>query len=178
MPPQSTINKYQKYYYNASINTVQYNEALADWLQSKIDADEWKLFTCTIVFKPIDRINTQTRYEDEYKNRVLRKIRRRLERHLSSQSTAIPYENWFQFERYEKSRYRATGKRCPFHIHSLIPIRSYQVHRFWNEDENRLNSRLHKDLHSIDIVQDVLIEPVREVGPFAWLMYSSKQKPL
>jgi hypothetical protein len=178
MLSRSTLEKYTRYQFTSTYDRVQYNEVLAEWLQEKVDTDQWKLFTCTVVFKPIDRMNSQTRFEDEYKNRVLRKIRRRLERNPSSQSTAIPYENWFQFERYEKSRYRATGKRCPFHIHSLIPIRSYQVHRFWNEDENMLNNRLHKDLHSIDIVQDVLIEPVREVGPFAWLMYSSKQKPM
>jgi hypothetical protein len=178
MQSQSTLHKYQKYYHSSSFRTVQYNEAVADWLQEKVDTNEWELFTCTVVFKPIDRINNQSRFEDEYKSRFLNKIRRRLERNTKDQSTAIPYENWFQFERYEKSKYRSTAKRCPFHIHSLIPIRSYQVHRFWNHDENKLNERLHKDLHSIDIVQDVLIEPVRDIGPFAWLMYSSKQKPI
>ena len=171
-----TLDKFNRYHRSSTYQRVQHNDHLATWFQSKVDADEWRLFTCTVVFKPIDRINTQTRFEDEYKNRFLNKIRRRLERSPIYQSTTIPYEDCYQFERYEKSKFRASGKRCPFHIHSVIPVRTNQVHRFWSYDDNTLHPRLFKDLHSIDVVQDVLIEPMRETGPFAWLMYSSKQK--
>ena len=140
------------------------------------ESNEWRIFSCTVVFKPIDRINTKDRYEQEYKKRVLQKIRRRLERSKIYQNTAIPYEELFYFERTEKSKFRATEKRCPYHIHSLIPIRVSQVHRFWSYDENQLNRRLNKDITSIDIVQDVLIEPIRDAEALAWLMYMTKYK--
>lgn len=178
LPIDQTLDKFNRYHRSSSYQKVKYNDHLAAWFQSKVDTDEWRLFTCTVVFKPIDRINTQTRFEDEYKNRFLKKVRRRLERSPIYQSTAIPYEDSYHFERYEKSKFRATGKRCPFHIHSVIPVRTTQVHRFWSYDDNRLNPRLNKDLHSIDVVQDVVIEPMRDSGPFAWLMYSSKQKQI
>ncbi len=41
---------------------------------------------------------------------------------------------------------------------------------------NLLSERLMKDLLSIDLVQDVLIEPDREKETFNWLMCISKQK--
>lgn len=173
-----TIQKFNRYHHSSTFQKVQYNAAIADWFQSKVDADEWRLFTCTVVFKPIDRINTKTRFEDEYRGRFLNKVRCRLERSPTHQSKTIPYEQCFYYERYEKSRIRVAGKRNPPHIHSVLPIRTNQVHRFWSYDENRLHPRLFKDLHSIDIVQDVLIEPMRNGDPFAWLMYSTKQKDL
>lgn len=174
----STLDKFNRYHYSSIYQKVQYNDLLAAWFKSKVDADEWRLFTCTVVFKPIDNNNTKTRYEDEYKNRFLNKVRRRLERSVIHQSKTIPYEECFYYERYEKSRLKVAGRRNPPHIHSLIPIRTNQVHRFWSYDENRLHPRLFKDLHSIDVVQDVLIEPVRETGSFEWLMYLTKQKEI
>ena len=173
-----TIQKFNRYHRTSTFQKVQHNTAIANWFQSLVDADEWRLFTCTVVFKPVDLINTKSRFEDEYNTRFLKKIRRHLEPNSKYQATAIPFEKEFSFERYEKSRYRATGKRNPFHIHSVIPIRTTQVHRFWSYDENKLNSRLFKDLNSIDVVQDMLIEPMRVSGPFAWLMYSTKQKEI
>ena len=173
-----TLAKFNRYHHSSSYRKVQYNHHLASWFQSKVDNDEWRLFTCTVVFKPIDQINTQSRYEVEYRGKFLNKIRRRLEPNSIHQPKTIPYEECFYYERFEKSRLRVSGKCNPHHIHSIIPIRTEQVHRFWSYDNNRLNPRLFKDLHSIDVVQDVLIEPMRNDDPFAWLMYLTKQKNL
>lgn len=178
LPIDQTLVKFNRYYHSSTYQKVHHNDHLAAWFQSKVNADEWRLFTCNVVFKPIDRINTQSRYEDEYRGRFLNKVRRRLERSSIHQPKTIPYEGCFFYERYEKSRFKVAGRRNPPHIHSIIPIRTEQVHRFWSYDDNRLHPRLFKDLHSIDVVQDVLIEPMRNDDPFAWLMYITKQKNL
>ncbi len=153
-----------------------HKQELIKWFKSKADADEWMLFTCTVVFKPIDSNNSKSRWEDEYKTRVLRKIRRRLESNKKNQENAIPYEEFFFFERYEKSKFKKTRKRCPFHIHSLLPIRTSQVHRFWSFEDSDLNPRVKKDIESIDVVQDVLIEQVGNEDPSRWIHYITKEK--
>jgi hypothetical protein len=170
------ISKFNRYHQSASFLKVQLNDAYATWLQSKVDSNEWTLFTCTVVFKPIDYYNPQSRFEDTYKSRFLQKIRKRLESNSSNQLKSIPFEDLFYFERNHKTVLRSNSRRSPFHIHSVIPIKSKQVYRFWSYDENKLNTRLHKDLLSIDLVQNVLIEPVRESNTFPWLMYITKQK--
>ena len=174
----SMIEKFHRYHHSSSYQKVQYNSHLASWFQSKVDTDEWRFFTCTVVFKPVDSINTKTRYEDEYKNRFLNKVRRRLETSITYQQNTIPYEECFYYERYEKSRFKVAGRCNPPHIHSIIPIRTSQVHRFWSYEDSKLHPRLFKDLNSIDIVQDVLIEPMRDTGSFEWLMYLTKQKEI
>lgn len=162
--------------HRSNFHKVQYNDAYDQWFQSKVDADEWRLFTCTVVFKTKDRLNHQSRFEDTYKYRFLQKIRSRLERSDRYQSTTIPFEDLYYYEREHKTVLRSSSKRSPFHIHSLIPIYTSQVHRFWSYEEKELNPRLMKDLLSIDIVQDVLIEPVRDNATFPWLMYMTKYK--
>jgi hypothetical protein len=173
-----SIDKFNRYHHSYTFKHVEHINEFSHWFKSKVDANEWNLFTCTVVFKPVDKNNTQTRFEDEYKNRFLQKIRRRLERSPIHQPKTIPYENLYYFEREHKTVLRSISKKSPFHIHSIIPVRTNQVHRFWDYDNNRLHPRLFKDLNSIDVVQDVLIEPVRSNHPFAWLMYSTKQKEL
>ena len=175
---QDVISKFNQYHYYSNYQRKQYNSALASWFKSKVDLGEWRLFTCTVVFKPIDIHNYQSRFEDAYKSRFLHKIRRRLDRSKSRHSTSIPFDHLFYFERNHKTLLRSFSKKSPFHIHSVIPIKTHQVHRFWSYEENRLNSRLEKDLLSIDIVDDVLIEPVRDAGSFPWLMYITKQKSI
>lgn len=172
------LNRFNKYHLSESFLKVQYNDALEQWYQSKVDSNEWKLFTCTVVFKPIDNYNPQSRFEDAYKSRFLQKIRKRLESNPSNQSKSIPFEDFYYFERDHKTILKSISKKSPFHIHSVIPIRSEQVYRFWSSDENRLNERLMKDLLSIDLVQDVLIEPVRMQSLFNWMQYTTKMKQI
>ena len=172
----NVLQKFNRYHQSATFHKVQLNDAYFRWFQSKVDNDEWRLFTCTVVFNPIDNNNTKHRFEDEYKKRFLNKIRRRLTTNARDQLSAIPFEECYYYERFEKSRLKVAGKCNPPHIHSIIPVRTEQVHRFWSYDNNRLHPRLFKDLHSIDIVQDVLIEPVWDIGSFGWLMYVTKEK--
>jgi hypothetical protein len=48
----------------------------------------------------------------------------------------------------------------------------------WSYDENKLDERLHKDLLSIDVMQNVLIEPVRPNESINWIRYITKLKDL
>jgi len=171
-----TIERFNRHHLSSSFDKVQYNDAYDQWFQSLLDADEWRFFTCTVVFKTKDRLNHQTRFEDTYKNRFLQKIRSRLERSKKYQSKTIPFEELYYYEREHKTLIKSISKRSPFHIHSLLPIYTSQVHRFWSYEENELHPRLMKDLLSIDIVQDVLIEPIHDIGVFPWLMYITKHK--
>jgi hypothetical protein len=170
------IRQYEKYHYKESINKIQHVSNCSAWLKSKVDDQEWCLFTCTVLFKVIDNYNTKDRFEQEYKNKVLQKIRRRLERSQKYQPSTIVMEHIFYFEKNEKSLRKLDSKKCPFHIHALLPIRKNQVHRFWSYDNNQLDERLMKDLNSIDIVQNILIEPVKDNDSFPWLMYITKSK--
>ena len=151
-------------------------QAYCDWLNSKQDANEWTLLAFTVVFKPVDRNNSKSRWEDEYNNRVLNKIRRALERNPKSWPKAIPLETLFYFERFEKSKLRITGSRSPFHIHSLLPIRTYQLHRVFTEETESIKKSLQKDLYSIDVVQNVLLEKITDKNSDVWLRYISKGK--
>ena len=73
-------NEFSENHNHTYHNKVRYNNAIADWLQSKVELGEWRIFTCTVIFKPIDKHNYQSRFEDEYKSRFLHKIKRRLDR--------------------------------------------------------------------------------------------------
>lgn len=151
-------------------------QAYCDWLNSKQEANEWTLLAFTVVFKPVDRINSKSRWEDEYRNRVLNKFRKALERNPENWSKAIPLESLCHFERFEKSKLRITGSRSPFHIHSLLPIRTYQLHRVFTEETESIKKSLEKDLYSIDVVQNVLLEKITDKTSDVWLRYISKGK--
>ena len=163
------MNKHQKY---------QIIQTYHDWLESKQDNNEWTLFAFTVVFKPVDATNSQSRWEDEYKTRVLNKFRRALERNTINWTNAVPLENLFYFERFEHSKLRITGTKAPFHIHSLIPIPTPQVHRVFSSDDNRIKKSLEKDLLSIDVVQNVLLEKMKSGHSDDWLTYISKGKEI
>lgn len=168
-------DEYNKYFRTTSYDKLVQTEAWNIWLNNE---GEWKLFTCTVVFKPIDQYNTKDRWTSDYKNKVLWKFKKRLENRPENIPHTIPFEDFYYFERYEKCKMRQTKTKSPFHIHSLIPIRSAQVHRMWSYDENKLDERLRKDLLSIDVVQNVLIEPVRPNESINWIRYITKLKDL
>lgn len=151
-------------------------QAYCDWLNSKQDTNEWTLLAFTVVFKPVDVNNTKSRWEDEYRTRVLNKFRRLLERNPNNWSKAIPLDTLFYFERFETSKLRLSGSRSPFHIHSLLPISTFQLHRIFSTETNSINKSLEKDLYSIDVVQNVLLEKIRERDSDVWLRYMSKGK--
>lgn len=153
-------------------------QALTDWLHTKSRSNEWQLFACSVVFRPVDRNNRQERWESEYKTRFLQKIRRRLEASPEGQEKAIPFEDLYYFERDQGSMFRVGSKRKPFHIHSLLPIATRHLPRFWSADTDTLHPRIEKDLTSIDVVQDVVIERVREGKIASWINYITKRKDL
>ncbi len=148
--------------------------AWSDWFESK--SDEWDLFTLTVVFKAGGKIARPERWESEYKNRVLVKIRRALERNKKNHETAIPYEHFFYYEFDESSIFRSSGLRKPHHIHALIPIRKLCVYRFWSIDNNDLQSRIKKDIQSIKSLGSILVEPINDSGVRNWIGYCLKGK--
>ena len=142
------------------------------------ESNDWTLFTLTIVFKRVDSISTQERYEHEYNTRVLNKIRRRLESCPCNQPTALPFEEMFYYEKDIGSIFKKTSSQSPHHIHALLPIRKCHMHRFWCNDSNDINARLRKDLESIDVVQSVLIEQAIPETLEHWIRYISKRKEI
>lgn len=149
-------------------------KAYSDWFESK--REDWTLFTLTVVFKPVDLNNSRERWEIEYTKRVLGKIRKAIEPRTMNQEQALPFPNFYYFERNEASMFRVTGSRKPFHIHALLPIRNHQVGRFWSIDNQNVHERLIKDFASIDTVQSVLIEPIPLEASIDWVRYITKSK--
>jgi hypothetical protein len=139
---------------------------------------EWKPFALTVVFRKVDAISNQARYEYEYRTRFLNKIRRRLESCPRSQATALPFEDLFYYEKDIGSIFKKTASRSPHHIHALLPIKESHLHRFWCTDSNDINARLRKDLESIRTVQSVMIEPVMPGKQESWIRYISKRKEI
>lgn len=169
----------------------QLAEAWAEWFDSK--TNEWHLYTVTAVFKATGfKPSNQAQIEDEYYKRVLDKFRKRLEPNQGAQATAIPFDRFFYYEKNIGSIYKLSGSRSPHHIHALLPITKHQDHRLWCDDlpedvtprrwardnYQSLHPRLIKDLESIDTLQDLLIEPVREQGTVDWVGYISKCKQI
>ncbi len=139
---------------------------------------DYQLLAITVVFKPVDRINTKARWETEYAAGVLGKFRRALEPNPANQDSALPLPDFFYFERFESTGLRTAGRRSPFHIHSLLPIRRSQLHRIWSHDNNNLTDRLLKDIKSLGTVQNILVEPVQEGQTLNWVGYITKQKQI
>lgn len=136
------------------------------------------LFAVTVVFHPVDLINSQQRWEGEYTSGVLNKFRRALERRHANQEFSISFPDFYYFERNEASIHRITGTRKPFHIHSLLPIRKEHVYRIWSSDSNDLSERLKADLYSLGTIQSIMVEPVRDGETLNWVRYVAKSKTL
>lgn len=139
---------------------------------------EYQLLAITVVFKPIDKNNSKERWEAEYASGVLKKIRRAIEPNPSNQDSALPIPDFFYFERFNSTGLRNAGRKSPFHIHSLLPIRMTQIHRIWSHDSNTLKHRVLKDIMSLGTVQSILVEPVRDGCTLDWIRYITKQKQI
>lgn len=151
-------------------------EAWSDWFESK--SDEWDLFALTVVFKSGGLKPRPNRWESEYKTRILQKIRRALEPKKQNQTNAVPYEDFFYYEKDDSSLFRVSRSHKPHHIHALLPIRKSQSHRFWSIDKNDLQVRIEKDLYSIETVQSFLIERVKADHSLDWIKYLAKGKQI
>jgi len=148
--------------------------AWSDWFESK--SDEWNLFTLTVVYKAGGKVSRPDRWESEYKNRVLLKIKRSLERNKKNFDFAIPFEDFCYYEFEESSIFRVTGARKPHHIHALIPIRKSATYRFWSVDDDDLQKRLKKDINSINSIGSILVKPIDVNHMRSWISYCLKGK--
>lgn len=137
-----------------------------------------QLFALTVVFRPVDLNNSQERWETEYRSGILKKFRKVLERNPANQPNALPFEDFYYFERNEASVHRITGSRKPFHIHALLPFRIEQVRRVWDLDENNLRQPLLRDIYSLGTVQSILMEPIRSAHTLDWVRYVTKFKQI
>jgi hypothetical protein len=172
------IDQYNRHFRSTTYQKLILTHEWNQWFNCLVEDDDWNLFACTVVFKPIDRNNSKERYESDYRTKVLDKVKKRLERHPENYPNCIPFEHFYFFEREQKSLKKLTSKKSPFHVHSLLPIKTCHIHRFWNEESSSLHPRLLKDILSIDVVQDVLIEPVQEGQSINWVRYITKSKEL
>lgn len=166
-------------YYESTSNYLSkrtQTQAIADWLSSS--DNNWKLFAVTVVFKPIDANNGKSRWEDEYTKRVLGKFIKSIEPSSKNSTSVLPFPDLYYFERNEASIFRASGSRCPFHIHAILPIWNHQVNRVWSDDDQALKPRLLKDLMSIDTLQSILVEPIDDARTVDWMRYITKFKSL
>ena len=150
-------------------------KAWSVWFESK--RNEWELFTITVVFKTSKIAPRGYDWGAEYE-RVLNKIRRKLERSEANYELAIPFDKFAYYEKDESSIKRITGSRKPHHFHALIPIRKVSNYRFWSIDLNDLNPRLRKDIESIDTIQSVVVEPILEGRSIDWTKYILKAKSI
>lgn len=170
-PYMNNLNKYL-ITHSKNIQTQHWTEFFDSIRQ------DHQLFAITVVFKPIDRNNSRERWETEYAAGVLGKFRRAIEPNPTNQDSALPFPDFYFFERFESSGLRTAGRRSPFHIHSLLPIRKSQLHRIWSFDNNSLTDRLLKDIQSLKPVQSILVEPIPEGCTVEWVRYITKQKQI
>lgn len=150
--------------------------AWSEWFESK--RDEWDLFTVTVVYRSGGSAPNPSRWESEYRTRVLGKVRRRMETNSNNQEHAIPFDHFYYYEKDEASIFRKTGSRKPHHIHGIIPIRKEQLYRFWSIDNNALQPRLRKDIESIDTVQSIDIQFIETDRSIDWVKYCQKGKSI
>jgi hypothetical protein len=151
-------------------------KAWSNWFDSK--SDEWELFTMTVVFKSGGKIPRPDRWEGAYKKYVLNKIKRALEPNQKNQEHTIPYEEFFYYEKDDSSLFRISRSHKPHHIHSLIPIKKSQVHRFWSIDSDDLLERIKKDIYSVKTIQSVFVEKVKADKTIDWIKYTLKGKTI
>lgn len=171
------------------INVLTHRSNFSNSLKSRLTNDwaeffdslreDHELFAFTVVFKPIDANNSQERWEQEYRQRVLERINRAICRRRGSlPSTELVFPHFFYFERNESSIFRNSGSRKPFHIHAVLPIRKSELHRIWSSDNSNLKERILKDIFSLGTVQSVLFEPIPVGKTVDWVRYTAKMKDI
>ncbi len=150
------------------------SDAWSLWFESKYA--EWDLFTLTVVFKSGGMKPRPDRWESEYKRRVLQKFRKSLEPKATNQELALPFEEFFYYEKDDSSFFRTSKSHKPHHIHALLPIRKTQTYRVWSTDSEDLQDRLKRDILSIDTVQSILVERIANQATVNWVKYVLKGK--
>jgi hypothetical protein len=143
--------------------------------------NDWIPFAATVTFKNLvafeacDGIRKATEYE--YQKRVLNKVKKRLCRSSSKWNQVLPIDYFFQYEFEQGSHFKPVPRsNSPHHIHGLFPVQNEAAERIYNFQTKEMDSRLVKDLNSMNRVSTFLIEPLRTEESVAWLAYMLKGK--
>lgn len=108
------------------------------------------------------------------RNAIVKENHRKLSER-SQKSVLKELETVYEFDEY--SKFRFTRDTCkPHHIHGVIGIPDQLVPRIWDANRSCLVSRLQRDLNSMDIVSNLLIEPLNYGKTINWIGYIFKQK--
>ena len=148
-------------------------ENWSSWFDEK--SDTWFYLTITLVFdRNLIGLNRDF-CEAEYRQRILTKFQRRIERNQNRWTNALPFApDLFYYERDETSVYKRITQGSPHHIHGLLVIPKQRLYRIWSEDSSPRADTLKQDLASLNLLSDWLIEPLRESGLSPWLRYITK----
>ena len=148
-------------------------ESWSNWLDKNNDA--WFYLTLTLVFDR-NQVGLNREFcEAEYRQRILPKFQRRIERDPSQWANAVPFaSDLFYYEKDETSIYKRVSGGSPHHIHGLLVIPKTRRYRIWSNEEQCLDEALKKDLNSLAYVSDWLIEPAVKGKLAFWLRYITK----
>lgn len=142
---------------------------------------EWITFTASVTFKNLKAYEftngmiKATNYE--YKKRVLNKVRRRLSRSCSNWENVLPIDHFYRYEKEQGSFFKPLPKsNSPHHVHAIFPVKKELASRIFDFNRKCLDSRLLKDLNSIETVSTFLIEPLRIEDANTWFRYMMKGK--
>jgi hypothetical protein len=146
-----------------------------------LENKDWIPFTATVTFKNLKAYEANDGYrratEYEYGKRVLNKVKKRLCRSSSKWNQVLPIDYLFQYEFEQGSHFKPVPRsNSPHHIHGLFPVNKDVANRIYDLDTQEMDSRLVKDLRSMDRVSTFLIEPLRTEESKAWLTYMLKSK--
>jgi hypothetical protein len=146
-----------------------------------LENKDWIPFTATVTFKNLKAYEANDGYrkatEYEYGKRVLNKVKKRLCRSRSKWNQVLPIDYLFQYEFEQGSHFKPVPRfNSPHHIHGLFPVNKDVANRIYNLDSQQMDSRLAKDLKSMNLVSTFLIEPLRIEDSNAWLTYMLKGK--
>jgi hypothetical protein len=146
-----------------------------------LENKDWTPFTATVTFKNLKAYEANDGYrkatEYEYGKRVLNKVKKRLCRSRSKWNQFLPIDYFFQYEFEQGSHFKPVPRsNSPHHIHGLFPVSKDVVNRIYDLDTQQMDSRLVKDLKSMNLVSTFLIEPLRTEDSRAWLTYMLKDK--
>jgi hypothetical protein len=146
-----------------------------------LENKDWIPFTATVTFKNLKAYEANDGYrkatEYEYGKRVLNKVKKRLCRSSSKWHQVLPIDYLFQYEFEQGSHFKPVPRsNSPHHIHGLFPVNKDVANRIYDINTQEMDSRLVKDLKSMNLVSTFLIEPLRKEDSNAWLTYMLKGK--
>lgn len=150
---------------------TEYVNALSQWIESR---EDWVLLAITVTFIPIDANNTEERWIQEYKTRVLYRISRRLEHNKRLRKEAIPYSEIIYFDQNYHSMFKALNMSNPPHIHGVIPIPRAVAYRIWDFEKSCLVKKVKNDICSMKTVGSLHVELINPGSTNNWLNYILK----